>query len=431
MNLFINVKEKISILLILFCLIWPVHIRAENVLQYENKVIFENRYNEFSNSSSNSIIAFFQESHRVYFDDPVTRQHRLYLFNTSSEDVTLITNSSTYRLPWISGNIVPWVMEDDNDTEIMYYNISSGENIKITNNTYMDRGPSVYNDIILWRRYTRQDTEIIMYNLTSGEETQITDDDRKEHHPRYSDEIITWAENEDGDKDIFIHNISTGRTSKLSFNDWEDYKPLISDGVICWRTYYEGEYGAVVYNLSSGVYDVIPIEGTLQPDSLRMTEGRLVWDTQIRGKQDDIFIYNIKQHEFIQFHDNHSCSHPVIYQDIIVWTRYDDDYGNIWMYNYTDETLTAITEDSNRHARPEVCAGTGIIYWWQASSSADIAYRKLNWVEVEPESEEIDVICGTDSIETKHSYWEEFKFYLIPVIIVIIFYLILRLRALK
>ncbi|MFH0815269.1 MAG: PKD domain-containing protein [Methanobacteriota archaeon] len=170
-------------------------------------------------------------------------------------------NDVSNQIPTLSGdqvepamynNIVVWTdYRNDADGkytgtgdngDIYLYNIATGVGKYISSSTQNDFDPAIYGNYVVWVRENNNQHDIILYDIEKGYENSATGEiatlggmPYNQFEPSIWGQRIVWTDSRDGNLNIYMHDISTGITIPVTNNQAIQDSPCIYEDVIVWR----------------------------------------------------------------------------------------------------------------------------------------------------------------------------------------------------
>jgi len=261
-----------------------------------------------------------------------------------------ITSNDYYDwYPRISEHTVVWQGQvDQQDWEILYYNIDTTSIHQLTNNTYDDYDPVICYPYVVWESVcgTGDTYEIWFCDLSAvkPKPLRLTNNDYHDIYPDVSiasridpHPNVVWQGNPTGDNwEIFCYDGTS--TEQLTDDVKDDQLPKVSREKIVWRNGTESnEWEIYLYT------GTVPIRLTdnLSPDSRPHISGSAVaWECFDAGYW-EIYGYYAGSVKRITNNVDVNDRHPVVSGTRVAWQRGDYPSARIGYYDFTTPGATS------------------------------------------------------------------------------------------
>ena len=291
-----------------------------------------------------------------------------YVFHTQKaifvdyKIIALTNNEYRDDHPKVYGNFIVCKqytsLYEDAYSKILLYNISDNSTIEISDDPKNNWWPSIYGNIVAWPVYSKYGNKLMIYNVSSGLYTSIDDYNDKrtydgDQYPIICDDIVVW-EGSDGHTEIFLYYLEYERIDKVSWNGRDNTNPILINETVYWThhtvksNWETGHPEIQALNLSTHQRIYLPINNTFTKILKHYSEtNRYISNNYIVYEaSDEIYLYNIITKENRQITDNqYYDDYPHIHENIIVWSRHEDQGWNIFLHNITSEQTIQITDN--------------------------------------------------------------------------------------
>ena len=193
--------------------------------------------------------------------------------------------------PAISGDLVVYARNHENNLDVMYYDLAAGRESQVTTDLTPEELPDVSDRRIVYNDLSARD--IWVYEIDTGTRTNITaSQGPTSSNPVISHSLVVWEDLRDGNSEIYAQDLAGGAPRRVTANTISDNAAAVSNGVIVWQQCAVGLCEIMTYDWASGTTRQItntPADDERRPD---IWGRRVVYDGYRQGDR-DIYAYDL------------------------------------------------------------------------------------------------------------------------------------------
>jgi hypothetical protein len=285
--------------------------------------------------------------------------------------------------PRISEHTVVWQGQvNQQDWEILYYDIDTSSVHQLTNNTYDDTEPVICYPFVVWTADcgTGGTSEIWFCDLSAAipKPVRLTDNNYEDLYPDVSfvSELglrprVVWQGNPKGD-DWEIFRYDGIATEQLTDDVKDDQLPKVSGEKIVWRN------GTATNEWEIYLYDgtgPIRLTDTLYPETRPQISGSTVAWEGFDGSDWDIFAYQRNTIKNVSNNINADDRYPVLNGSLVAWQWGESPQIQVTMFDLEEHILYAFSGTGD-DTSPRIY-GQEIVWQNLNGAESSIEYKPL------------------------------------------------------
>jgi beta propeller repeat protein len=161
---------------------------------------------------------------------------------------TLVSAPGNQKQPDISGDLVVWWDNRNDDGDIYSIHLQTDSIKRITTNPHLQYEPAVSGERIVWTDLRNGNKDIYLYDPDLGE-IPICTANGDQDMPAIDGDIIVWRDTRSGDFDIYMFDLSTMTESPVCTRTSNQNWPDVSDRFIVYADDRNGNWDIFMYLL--------------------------------------------------------------------------------------------------------------------------------------------------------------------------------------
>jgi beta propeller repeat protein len=287
----------------------------------------------------------------------------------------ITTNPGDDYDPAISGDVVVYTGNRENNTDVYYARISTGTEVAVTQLPGAQELSDVSGDRIVYADLNEQPMvsirDVFVYDLSTGTTTNLTGaPGAYASNPAIGGDLVAWEDTRDANVEIYAYNLSSGEERRVTTSLASDDMPAVFDGRIVFQTCDLGICDITVYDWASGLTK--QITATADADERRpdLDGNTVVYDSYKDGER-DIIAHDLNTGVERRLSMPGSQSNPNVSGDVVAFDDVSTGNYHVALWHLPTNTMLPLTNGAGGEYLNDI-DGNRVVYTAQRENQLDI-----------------------------------------------------------
>lgn len=265
---------------------------------------------------------------------------------TLTQTVQITTHPGDEYDPAISGDLVVYTGNRDNNTDVYYVDLATGVETAVTQQPGAQELTDVYSPLITYTDLSARD--IWVYDTPTGVTTNVTaTPGAYSSNPAIGRDTLVWEDSRDANIEIYGMNLATGVERRITESAAADTVPEVSTGTaqdqVVWQVCADGICDIALYDWSTGVTRMVT--ETTDADERRpdMDGDVVVYDGYKDGER-DIYAYDVTSGQTRRLPLAGSQNNPNISGDVVSFEDVSTGMYRIMLWHLPTGAVLQLTD---------------------------------------------------------------------------------------